>query len=283
MAGGMDFDRRAFIPREEPPPSLVSQLGGLVGILVAIIAIGAVAILGYKFAVSSPIETSEQTESLHEMQQRLVDMQARLDDLEKHHRVSIIEPAAPPAKAEAPVPAAPTRPARPAYNIYSASVMKPIAPPPPPAASLAAPAPRPASTATDDAIAANHEAWEATTDRLADVVGVVGSQQGELIQTRDQLNQLLAQTQRTAMQFELRRGTDRQPVGPVSLALKGADTQRQRYTMYVYVSDQCIELKDRSIDEVVTFTVSPGHTPLELIATKVSRNAIVGYLEVPKQ
>ena len=129
--------------------------------------------------------------------------------------------------------------------------------------------------------AANHEAWEATTNRLADVVQAVGEQEGELSQTRDAVNQLLAQTRRTALTFELRRGTARMPVGPVSLLLKSVDPRMQRYTVCVYLESKCIELKDRAVNEVVVFVLSKNSAPLELIATKVTHSEIVGYLEIP--
>jgi hypothetical protein len=42
-------------------------------------------------------------------------------------------------------------------------------------------------------------------------------------------------------------------------------------------------LKDRAVDEVVVFVVSRNSAPLELVATKVLRDHIVGYLEVPAE
>ena len=130
---------------------------------------------------------------------------------------------------------------------------------------------------------AARESWQATTDRLADVVGAVGSQEGEINQTRDELNQLLAQTRRSALQFELTRGAGRQSVGPVELLLKGSDPRSQRYTVCVYVNNKCIELKDRVLDEVVVFVLARGTPPLELVATRISRDEIVGYLEIPTE
>ena len=128
---------------------------------------------------------------------------------------------------------------------------------------------------------ANHEAWQATTDRLADVVGVVGSQQGEIAQTREDVNRLLAKTGRSAVPFELRRNAGREPIGPVSLVLKNADTKNNKYSVCVYVTDQCIELKDRALNEVVAFVTSKDSAPLALVATKILHDQIVGYLEVP--
>jgi hypothetical protein len=129
-------------------------------------------------------------------------------------------------------------------------------------------------------LSANHEAWQATTDRLADVVGVVGQQQNELTETRDAVNQLLSQTRRQALSFELQRGNTQTPVGPVSLQLKSVDSKAQRYSVCVYFQDRCIELKDRVLNEVVVFVVSKESGPLELVATRVLKDQIVGYLQV---
>ena len=92
---------------------------------------------------------------------------------------------------------------------------------------------------------------------------------------------MLSQTRRQALSFELQRGNNRMPVGPVTLQLKSVDAKSQRYSVCVYFEDRCIELKDRVLNEVVVFVVSKNGAPLELVATKVLRDQIVGYLEVP--
>ena len=257
-------------------------------LVVLIVGIGALGFLGYRLATSSSgFGPSTQSDgNLDQIQQQLDDINKRLDDLEKHRKATVAVPAKVPEKAE-PVStvssAKANRPTNPAYLVSSASRMKPEANPTPRPSADTQPtaAIQPEVAALDEATVANHEAWQATTDRLADVVGTVGSQQGELTQTRDQVNQLAAETRRTATQFELRRGMGAQPVGPVSLLLKDSDLKRQRYTVCVYISAQCIELKDRAVDEVVVFALSHDRTPLELIATKVTRDGIVGYLEIP--
>ena len=253
-----------------------------VGMVALVVIMGALAFLGVKLALNSSVFNPSviSSSNLDQIQQQLDDINKRLDSLEKHRRANVALPAKASEKAEPAStvsPAKPNRPAGPAFTVSSASLAKPEPSPTP----GAAPATQPAVAALNEAAAANHEAWEATTDRLADVVGAVGSQQGELTRTRDQVNQLMAQTRRSAAQFELRRGMGAQPVGPVSLVLKDSDVKRQRYTVCVYVSKQCIELKDRAVDEVVVFAPSHDGSPLELIATKVTRNGIVGYLEIP--
>jgi hypothetical protein len=272
---GIDFDRQVFVPSaDQAPPKQPSRIMGVVILAVAIAGIGFV---GYKLLSDTSLNgTSADANSLQQIQQQLADMKERVDQLEKRHK-----PAAPESAAATPKPSPATsgatpRSTRPSYQISAASSLSPQRNPNPIAQP---PSARPAATAP--ASDADRESWQATTDRLGDVVGAVGSQAAEITQTRDELNQLLSQTRRSALQFELTRGTGRQSVGPVELLLKGSDPRSQRYTVCVYVNNKCIELKDRVLDEVVVFVLARGTPPLELVATKISRDEIVGYLEVP--
>jgi hypothetical protein len=271
---GIDFDRQVFVPPADQVHKPPSRIIGVVILAVAILGIGFV---GYKLLSDPSLGgASADANNLQQMQQQLADMKERLDQIEKRHRGAPLEST---VAASKPSPAASETSTRskPAYQISAASALSPQRNPnpisQPPAARTA-----PAGAAND---AADRESWQATTDRLADVVGAVGSQEGEINQTRDELNQLLAQTRRSALQFELTRGTGRQSVGPVQLLLKGSDPRSQRYTVCVYVNNKCVELKDRVLDEVVVFVLARGTPPLELVATKISRDEIVGYLEVP--
>jgi hypothetical protein len=278
----INIDRQMLVSSGKQGPGPGARAAGLVAFIVVV---GALGFLGFKLASNSSLfgPGVQANSNLDQIQQQLDDINKRLDDLEKHHKATATVPAKAVEKTEPVNSAKTSHPSSSAYTVSSASKMRPeVNPAPRPAADAPPPATsQPAVAALNEAAVANHEAWEATTDRLADVVGVVGSQQGQISQTRDQVNQLVAETRRTATQFELRRGTQAQPVGPVSLVLKDSDLKRQRYTVCVYVSTQCIELKDRAVDEVVVFALSHDRTPLELIATKVTRDGIVGYLEIP--
>jgi Tfp pilus assembly protein PilV len=280
---GIDFDRQAFAPAADQTPQNLSRI---LIILALVVVVGLIGLIGYKvysgFAVGA---ASADSQGIEQMQQQLTDMKARIDQLEKRRKVAVSEPVASPKIPASPI-VEPAVPKRTGYKVSSASVLQAQRTPVSSAISVAAPVPQAlgassAINAVNEAVVANHEAWQATTDRLADVVGVVGSQQSELSRTRDDVNKLLAQTRRTAMQFELRRGASREPVGPVSLLLRSSDPKNQRYTVCVYLADQCVELKNRAVDEVVVFVLSDNSAPLELVATKVLRDQIVGYLEVP--
>jgi hypothetical protein len=273
---GIDFDRQVFVaPTEQPAPQQPRALG----LVILAIAVIGIIFIGYKLlSYAGESGASADSNSLQQIQQQLADMRERMDQMEKRHKTAGPESVLPPSRTEAAVPSANNR-SKPAYQVSAASALNPQRSPSPPAQPVV-PRPAPVSADTDNA---NREAWKATSDRLTDVVGVVGSQQGEIAQTRDQLNQLLAQTRRTALQFELSRGPDHQSIGPVELQLKNTDPKSQRYTVCVYVDSKCIELKNRVLDEVVVFVLARGTAPLELVATRISRDEIVGYLEVPSE
>jgi hypothetical protein len=277
---GIEFNREAFVaapPKEAPAgPRLI--LGLL--LVVSVVAIGLIA---YKVLIQNAGSSSgTDPRIVAQLDQRLSMIEDRLDQLEKDRgrRAAAPAPAAPApqaAAAEAP---------RPHYQISN--------PTPQQHAPAAAAAPDPATNAKlaglqqnmgnlqSDATA-NKEAWQATTDRLADVAGQIGTQHNAMIKSQEQLNQLLARTSLSAIPFELRRGSNKQPVGPVTLTLKTTNIRSHRYTLCVWVQGSCIELKDKTMFEVVEFAISKDSAPLEVIATKVDRDVIVGYLEVPRE
>jgi hypothetical protein len=281
---GVEFDRQAFVPSTTAPQA--RPLIQLLTPLLMVMAIALLAYLGYKIYLVNEHnnEVATANAQVQQLEQQLAEMQKRLDTMEKHRKPATVESPAPAAKDA--TPAASQRP-RTVYRIAAASALPPqqVKPAAPPAPVQTSPAPSSNGAVPKEIvgeIAANHEAWEATTNRLADVVGVVGTQQNEIVETRDAVNQLLAETHRRAVSFELDKGSSRVPVGPVLLQLKSADSKSQHYTLCVIFNNQkCIELRDRALNEVVVFVVAKNTPPLELVATKIQHDQVVGYLEIP--
>ncbi len=137
--------------------------------------------------------------------------------------------------------------------------------------------------ALQEETSSNQEAWQATTNRLAEVAGELGTQDGQIIQNQDELNRFLGRTEHTTLTFELHRGSVPEPVGPVRISLRNSNQKSQRYTLCVYLQNSCVQVRDRVVYEVVQLAVSHDTGPLELIATKVGKDGIVGYLEVPRE
>jgi cytoskeletal protein RodZ len=273
---GLEFNRQAFVPSETVQPRSAIQL--LTPVLL-VLALALVGYVGYKVILVNVQNNSvaSATERIERLQQQVAEMQRQLEVAEKHRKTF----AAPPSVPEPEPKISNTAPSsHTIYRIATASAFpaqaKDATVPAAPSAAL------PVSPANSAEVAANHEAWEATTNRLADVVGVVGTQQGEITATRDALNELLTESRRQAVSFELDKGINRVPVGPVILQFKSVDTKAQRYTVCVIFNQQkCIELKDRALNEVVVFVVARNSAPLELIATRIEHDQIAGYLEIP--
>jgi Tfp pilus assembly protein PilE len=286
---GIDYDRQVFAPSAQQPAATPSPAGifFFVAVIAAILALGYV---GYKGFVQSSSGSTADLRALNEMQQRVNALEERLAQAEKeNHRRALVAQTSQNSKNDAP--AAPTQSSvhstpRPAYRISGSPAPQPT---------------RPAAAAPDTATAqklagiqqglgalqndatSNREAWQATTDKLADVAGQVGVQSVQILRNQDEVNQLLVRTERVAIPFELLHGADPQLIGPVHLGLKSTNQKTQRYTLCVYVQTSCLELKDKAVYEVAQFAISRDSAPLEVIATKISKDGILGYLEIPRE
>lgn len=282
---GIEFDRGAFVPAGAPPKrSIVRMLSPILFLL----AVGLVARVGYKIYAETQQSTAiaAANSEVQQLQQQLAEMQKRLEQMEKRHKAPPTDATTASADKRSSSPSTPAPLKKTIYQVASASAFPPRIKPAAPAAPVS-PAPAPSRPENNNTIAnevaANREAWQATANRLSDVVGAVGTQQEEINATREAVSQLLTETHRRAVSFELDRGTSRLPVGPVTLQLKSSDSKNQHYTACVYFDRKCVELKNRALNEVVVFLVTKDGAPLKLVATKIQRDQIVGYLEIPSE
>jgi hypothetical protein len=283
---GIEYDREAFIPAADRLSDSNPSLRGVLVLVASIAAIIALAFLGYKIVAQSDVGGGSPSDSrvLGQLDQRLSGIEQRLGQLEQENHRRIYAFPAPSPKADAPVatsaPAAaasppryqviPTQKTRAAATVDAATQNK--------IAGL-----QQGLGAVQSDTAANRDALQATSNRLADVAGQVNSQSVQILRNQDEVNQLLAHSEKISIPFELLRGAEPQVVGPVRLGLKSSNQKNYRYTLCVYVEPTCLELKDRNRFEVVEFIVSRNSPPLEVIATRVTKEGILGYLEVPRE
>jgi hypothetical protein len=280
---GIEYDREAFIPAADRLSDSNPSLRGVLVLVASIAAIIALAFLGYKIVAQSDVGAGSPSDSrvLGQLDQRLSGIEQRLGQLEQeNHRRTYAFPA-PTPKADPP----------------SAAASAPAVASPPRYQVIPTQKTRAADAATQNKIAglqqglgavqsdtaANRDALQATSNRLADVAGQVNSQSVQILRNQDEVNQLLAHSEKISIPFELLRGAEPQVVGPVRLGLKSSNQKNYRYTLCVYVEPTCLELKDRNRFEVVEFIVSRNSPPLEVIATRVTKEGILGYLEVPRE
>ncbi|SRR5216684_2489716 len=279
-SSGVGFDRQAFATSAEQAPRSASPLIRIGLLLLGVVALGFV---GYKIVTHAFADSpAADSRALLQVQQQLTEIQGRLEKLEQTRARAAAAPSStakvdPSASADGNVHKTP----RTAYQVTPAYIQPKRVVVPDPATSRKLDGIQKGLGTLQNDTSANREAWQATTDRLADVAGEVGTQRVEILRNRDEVDQLLARTERTAIPFELLRGSNPQSFGSVSLGLKAANQKNHHYTMCVYVQGSCIELRDRSLYEVVEFSLSRGSQPLMVVATKVAKDRVLGFLELP--
>lgn len=275
--GTTEFQRPSLTSPEVQPSS--AGFRGI-GVLVAILMLAVAGLVGYKIITMGipAAPAAQQDRNTAKIQEQLDSIEKRLDRLEKY-RISA-------AKAAAGVNAIQSEPAAaktanglkvsPKISAADSSPVQLEAP-----REVAASAPQMASAPAQENVA-DRQAWQATADQLTDVVGIIGSQQTELSKTQTELGKLSAQTQRFAVPFELHRGSRPQIVGPVSMQLKSSDAKGQRYSISVFLDEKPVEFKNRAVDELVDFVLPGESEPLRFVATKIGRDLVAGYIEVPR-
>ena len=121
-----------------------------------------------------------------------------------------------------------------------------------------------------------------TKSQLQRTMGDAGVMSGLIARNHDELDVLKHKGDRTYYEFNLQKGAQPQLLGTVKLQLKKADAKKGRYTLLVNADDRIIEKKDKTEDEPVQFY--SGKTPalFEVVVNQVAKNAVSGYLSVPK-
>jgi len=123
-------------------------------------------------------------------------------------------------------------------------------------------------------------------DARAELEGKLSSTKDELggsiAKTHDELVALQKRGERNYSEFTLDRSKDFRKVGPVSLALRKADTKHKRYNLELIVEDVKLEKKNVSLYEPVYLTLSDRPQPMEVVVNQISKNEVRGYVSQPK-
>ncbi len=286
------FGTRGYTPttREPARESGLSSVAGLARPLLAIAVVGVVVFIGYKLLknASAAADASANDAQLAQMGQRMGDLERRLDQLEKGHKAFLV-----PSR-----PAAPSSPIATAVKAESPkhqlTFSRPVS------AQAASPSPAnssPASNATAQNYlnseranaASGQQEWEATADRLGNVVGELDSQRNALDSQREaierdqaRLDELAGRFERDSQPFRLERSSTPEQVGPVGLRLMGTDPKNQRYTMRLSVEGTTVELKDRALHEAIQFYASGGKLSFEIVVSRIDRDIVTGRLVLPQ-
>lgn len=311
--GGPVFDRQVFVKKTEPKPPLSrSPLpGGLVLLLVA--ALSAFATYRYVKAGGKDPSDAADKARIAELQTRLKSMQDRVNELERRRH------AAPGRRTPGMTTANAAKAAPGQSSLLAASLARrgarfhsetptsdpshstsSLSPSTKPAATAPAPVKAPELTTKPPAtngqtvptkelnaiqgnLAASHDEWRATTDRLGNVVGELDTQRSAIQQTQNGVNYLLERVQASDVSFTLSKGAGLHRIGPIPMELESTSVREQHYTVRMMVDDKSVVLKDRALNEIVQFYTSRSKYPLRLIVSQIGRGEVSGTLAVPTE
>ncbi len=118
---------------------------------------------------------------------------------------------------------------------------------------------------------------------LRRATGDMGVMSGLIATNSKELTALRELGDRNYVEFEIPRNGKAQKVGDIQLAVRKTDVKRSRFTLDVIADDRRIEKRDKTANEPVQFYVlSKARQPYELVVNEVTKDAVKGYLAVPK-
>jgi DNA anti-recombination protein RmuC len=131
-------------------------------------------------------------------------------------------------------------------------------------------------------VAATRTELDKTISDLRRMTGDMGVMSGLIATNSTELDALKKLGERDYFEFTIVKSAPVQKVGGVQLALKKADTKRNRFTVDVVADDRRVEKKDKGLNEPVQFYTSQARQPFELVVNEIAKDKITGYISVPK-
>jgi chromosome segregation ATPase len=117
---------------------------------------------------------------------------------------------------------------------------------------------------------------------LKRVNGDMGVMSGAIATNAKELSALRDLGERNYTEFNLKRNNEPQNIAVIQLMLTKADVKRNRFTLNVVADDKRVEKRDRTVNEPVQLYMSGYRQPVEIVVNQVNKDAVVGYVSVPK-
>jgi hypothetical protein len=117
--------------------------------------------------------------------------------------------------------------------------------------------------------------------------------EGNLNSTRDDLNGSIAKTheelvalakrgERSYFEFDLTKSKQFQRVGPLTLALRKADTKHKSYNLEMIVDDNKLSKKNVNLYEPIWIHAENDSQPVQVVVNRVEKDVVHGYVSAPK-
>ena len=121
---------------------------------------------------------------------------------------------------------------------------------------------------TNDSISRTNDSLSRTNDTVA--------------RSHEELVELQKRGQRNYYEFTLDKSKQFQKVGPISLALRKANTGKRSYDFEMLVDDQKLQKKNVNLFEPVVIMTPDRGQALQLVVNQVGKNMVRGYISEPK-
>lgn len=105
---------------------------------------------------------------------------------------------------------------------------------------------------------------------------------GSIAKTHDELVALEKKGERNYYEFDLTKSKQFKRVGSLSLSLRKTNTKHDYFDLAMIVDDFTLDKKHVNLYEPVLVYPSDSQQPLELVANRIDKNGIHGYVSEPK-
>ena len=105
---------------------------------------------------------------------------------------------------------------------------------------------------------------------------------GNIARTHDELVALEKKGERTYYEFSFEKSPTYHHTGPISIALRKADSKHEYCDLQMVVDDKAITRKHINLYESVTLYPEGYTQPLELVINRIDKDSVKGYVSEPK-
>jgi len=129
---------------------------------------------------------------------------------------------------------------------------------------------------TQDQVAKNRADLEGNLNSTKDELN------GSIAKTHEELVALARRGERSYFEFDLTKSKQFQRVGPLTLALRKADTKHKSYNLEMIVDDNKLTKKNVNLYEPIWIHTENEGQPVQVVVNRVEKDMVHGYVSAPK-
>jgi hypothetical protein len=129
---------------------------------------------------------------------------------------------------------------------------------------------------TQDLVAKNRSDLEGNLSSTRDDLN------GSIARTHDELVVLQKRGERSYFEFDLAKSKQFQRIGPLSLALRKADTKHKSFDLQMVVDDNHLTKKNVNLYEPIWIHTENESQPVQVVVNRIDKNLVHGYISAPK-